>query len=464
MAAIGEFFGAGGDGAGDGDSGAGAGSRVVANPLAITAAGLVGGKALVGGIEAEAEAIIEEEDKILGSPVVLEYWREFEIIGSLMCDETTGAGSIVYRLAQFVIVIRALACSLRPASEIATMQAAEEPAGLGITGEPNDLQELSAGLYGIVFTALLLPLADLTIGLRTGSKGMLTMLGLGTQTVAAEDAKLLHCVRKIAWVGSVGCVLGGVFNVFALLRADELGWDWTYRLSVVALSILLIFIVPCLICGWWVGSLVAAAMARDHVKEVATAIDSSDPADETGTEWMENVHGAAIALDTPLRQLSLGWSRGLGGMVLAIWALSLDCLSRALNTERAKGFVPVYGGTVESQRRNMLVGFALLAVLPVLLLSDVAATSARCDKLMAKLNEVGIQATSMCSVRQMEVVNLRLNFLEARLKNMHRGQGLGVTIFGTVVDKSTLQVKLRPAHVRTSIFCSKQWWLLPRSG
>jgi hypothetical protein len=443
MEAVGEFFGvgAGGDGDGAGDGGA-AGSRVDANPLAVTAAGAVVGKSLAGGIEAEAEAIIEEEDKIIGSPVVLEYWREFEIIGSLMCDETTGAGSIAYRLAQCVIVVRVLACSLRPASEIATMQTADEPAGLGITGEPNDLQEVSAGLYGIVFASLLLPLADLTIGLRPGPKGMLTMLGLGTQAVAAEDAKLLHCARRIAWVGSIGCVLGGVGNVFALLKADELGWDWTYQLSVVALSILLIFIVPCLICGWWVGSLVGAAMARDHVKEVATAIDSSDPADETGAEWMEQVHGAAIGLDTPLRQLSLGWSRGLGGMVLAIWALSLDCLSRALNTERAKGFVPVYGGTVESQRRNMLIAFAFLAVLPVLLLSDVAATSARCDKMMAKLNEVGIQATNMCSVRQMEVVNLRLNFLEARLKNMHRGQGLGVTIFGTVIDKSVLQVKM----------------------
>ena len=65
-------------------------------------------------------------------------------------------------------------------------------------------------------------------------------------------------------------------------------------------------------------AIVGAALARDHVKEVATSIDSSDPADETGTQWMESVHGAAIALDIPLRRLSLGWSRGLGGMVVAI--------------------------------------------------------------------------------------------------------------------------------------------------
>ena len=121
MEAIGEFFGAGGDGAGDGDDGAAA-THVDANPLAITAAGAVVGKTPAGGIEAEAEAIIQEEDKA-EAPVMLEYWREFEIIGSLMCDETTGAGSVVYRLAQFVVIVRVLACSLIKADALARAMA-----------------------------------------------------------------------------------------------------------------------------------------------------------------------------------------------------------------------------------------------------------------------------------------------------------------------------------------------------
>ena len=84
--------------------------------------------------------------------------------------------------------------------------------------------------------------------------------------------------------------------------------------------------------------------------------------------------------------------------------------------------MPVYDRTVESQRRTNLLSFGAFALLPLLLLTDIAATSARCDKLMAKLNEVGIRSAHMCTVRQMEVINLRLTFLEARLSNMHRGK------------------------------------------
>jgi len=112
---------------------------------------------------------------------------------------------------------------------------------------------------------------------------------------------------------------------------------------------------------------------------------------------------------------------------------------------------------------------------------------------MESMNDLGIRRAHMCSVRQMEVINLRLTFLQTvspakrsraflpklsqpvsglaasacpscfslsagwsvcsvwsvwsvrrlsaaqRLKNMHRGQGLGVTVFGTVVDKAVLQ-------------------------
>ena len=55
---------------------------------------------------------------------------------------------------------------------------------------------------------------------------------------------------------------------------------------------------------------------------------------------MENVHGPALALDKPLRQLSLGWSRGLGGLCAALWAVSLQSLTNALNRDRALAFVP----------------------------------------------------------------------------------------------------------------------------
>ena len=95
MEAVSEFFGGGGDGDDGGDDGEDGGSTI--NPLAVTAVGAVVGTGLAQGLEAEAEKIVEEENKD-EPPVVLEYWREFEIIGSLACDDKGGV-TWLYRIA-----------------------------------------------------------------------------------------------------------------------------------------------------------------------------------------------------------------------------------------------------------------------------------------------------------------------------------------------------------------------------
>jgi hypothetical protein len=276
MEAVSEFFGGGGDGDDGGDDGEDGGSTI--NPLAVTAVGAVVGTGLAQGLEAEAEKIVEEENKD-EPPVVLEYWREFEIIGSLTCDDKGGV-TWLYRIAQLAILMRVGSCALRPGSEIVAMQSVPNPAGLGLIGEPNDLQMISAGLFGLVFLVLLLPLSDIPKALRPET-GMLSRLGLGTITVAAWDARLLNRVRKVGLgVGVVSILAGLFFSVQTLFLYENYGWDVPYRIGMVGLSVLQVFVIPCLVSGWWVGSLVAAALVRDHVADVAGAMNSGDPAGE----------------------------------------------------------------------------------------------------------------------------------------------------------------------------------------
>eukprot|EP01050_Picozoa_sp_SAG11_P001839 SAG11_NODE_86_length_17300_cov_11.466717_11_plen_71_part_00 len=60
-----------------------------------------------------------------------------------------------------------------------------------------------------------------------------------------------------------------------------------------------------------------------------------------------------------------------------------------------------------------------------------SATSTRCDYMVDTLNTVRINYGEVC--------HEQIAFLEAALHNLHRGQGLGFTVGGAVVDRVYLK-------------------------
>ena len=111
---------------------------------------------------------------------------------------------------------------------------------------------------------------------------------------------------------------------------------------------------------------------------------------------------------------------------------------QAINMERNDGWVRVgfirgdsYADALANAQRNGIVGTVATLPLPFILAFDIAHTSDRCDKLMQSLNVVAIKYG--------EAVHARVEYLETRLMNMHRGQGLCVVsrisfILAHVVD------------------------------
>ena len=91
--------------------------------------------------------------------------------------------------------------------------------------------------------------------------------------------------------------------------------------------------------------------------------------------------------------------------------------------ERNDGWVRVgfirgdtYEDALAKAQRNGIVATIGTLMLPFILAFDIAQTSDRCDKLMQSLN--------VLAIKYGEGIHARVEYLEQRLKNMHRGQGL----------------------------------------
>ena len=70
----------------------------------------------------------------------------------------------------------------------------------------------------------------------------------------------------------------------------------------------------------------------------------------------------------------------------------------------------------------------VLALLPLGLALDVAAASSRCDEFMDSLNEKRTQEN-----------HEQILWLETKLSKLNKGQGLGFSVYGVVLDRKTLK-------------------------
>ena len=176
-------------------------------------------------------------------------------------------------------------------------------------------------------------------------------------------------------------------------------------------------------------NMLAATLARDSVTEVIKAAQESDPTDKE--TWMKNVAKPALKLEETLEMLSRGWGQGFLGVILMVWSGAFHAFCQGVNKPRVAQIAYMRGETSNESMYLNFVFSALASVLPLLFLTDVASTSNRCDHLLDELNNMRKIWGPQC--------NEEITWLETSLMRLNRGQGLGFTISGVVIDRRFLK-------------------------
>ena len=108
-----------------------------------------------------------------------------------------------------------------------------------------------------------------------------------------------------------------------------------------------------------------------------------------------------------------------------VWSGAFFAFCQGVNKPRVAQIAYMRGETGnESQISNFFFS-ALLSLLPLLFLTNVASTSNRCDHLLDELNNLRKKFGPRC--------NEEITWLETSLVRLNRGQGLGFTIGGIVI-------------------------------
>ena len=173
-------------------------------------------------------------------------------------------------------------------------------------------------------------------------------------------------------------------------------------------------------------------IARDGVIEAIIKTYKTDPSDDQA--WVLDVAPSALALDKTFKQLAQGWGIGLEGAFMALWINGLANFAHAVNSTAMASWDAKEGKSQDAIIKGqelMLILTAICAIIPFGLLVDVATTSSYCDHLMESLNSVRIQHYAKAPL-------WKLIELETALKNLHRGQGLGMMLGGQVIDRQRL--------------------------
>ena len=174
--------------------------------------------------------------------------------------------------------------------------------------------------------------------------------------------------------------------------------------------------------------LIASTLCRDDITKVikqvratrpqrATSDDSSLAA--TGvrpasafSQWKTNVADPALALVVSMEQLSRGWSSGLLGLGAGLGVYGLGWFTLAINSQFCSGVDTIQPWAGGNTQGILLVISAFCPFLALLLASDLATTSSRCDLLMRELNT--------CGLRHGPEYHLMVEWLEVRLQRLVR--------------------------------------------
>jgi len=169
---------------------------------------------------------------------------------------------------------------------------------------------------------------------------------------------------------------------------------------------------------WWLTLKLASALVSDAVAEVCNAVKRWTPAD---SEWQSEVVGGVVRLNKEILPcLSKGWGNALGLTFATFWFAAMTWFCFFLE---AHGTSEVVTG--------VLTG--LFIYLPLGVADDAAAASSLCDTISDAITtkrEDGPKGDPMHEHA--------LCLLEKLLDRKNTRQGLGLVVFGTVIDTKTL--------------------------
>jgi len=135
----------------------------------------------------------------------------------------------------------------------------------------------------------------------------------------------------------------------------------------------------------------------------------------------------ALKLIDTFDTLSRGWGLGLLGGTILCWAMALGQFIQLLDkpTSDAK----LADGQPPPANIPLIT---ILSMVPFWMASDITQTSSLCDQLVDTINDAGIRYREPCYTR--------IAWLESRLTQLNRGQGLGFKVAGTVIDQRLLNI------------------------
>jgi hypothetical protein len=251
----------------------------------------------------------------------------------------------------------------------------------------------------------------------TRRSGMLEKLGAGKAMISARaKLHLVWSARLLFFMFGALAIFCFMF-MFAVIVWSSAGgrtMDWKgMALLLIGATLMATLLVAC--ASWWHTLKIASALVHEAIHEVIDTIEKLHPLSK---EWDEQVDAKAMLLATEtLPQLSDGWGTALGIAASGCLLFGFGCVLNFLNIGSTENLVNAF----------FCVCFAFFLAL------DVAAASSECDKLMVALNNKRI------SDRSMEVHD-KLQILEVTLSKLNRGQGLGFTVGGKVLDRTTLRM------------------------
>lgn len=315
---------------------------------------------------------------------------------------------------------------------------------------PATLKLLETVVRSVAFLFMLPLPIDLVRAIHP-TKGHLALLGAGTQTASQKAVSMLRFWRRCAYVVAVVILVFAAF--LCIYFPYETYMDWSIdghnsvqlfwgvcRRTGYAGAVLGIWAG----CVFWLLSLkVAAVLAEDGVLDVVkdVTLDSVDSDDETF--YLKVFQPCMTLARKRMPILSAGWGRGAAFACLVAWSYSFAKFCRFLNSLHNPDYISEYGQLAPFVRN--FIPSLLYAVGPILVITDLAAVSTLCDRLMNRINLVNAECTS---VAQLAEVYRRINPLLKCLKELNTGQGLGFCVYSIVVDTKTLN-KLGLAMIST---------------
>ena len=258
--------------------------------------------------------------------------------------------------------------------------------------QPNDLLRVSAALIGMGVLPIVLTLGSAHTALKPG--GTLEQLGVGEQKISEADARRLGRWRA-ALLGVVAFwfFFGLFYLAMGLTGVDPVTGrelSGVQRALNAAFGLLLLTVFPVLFAGWFPAMQTASCLCRDSVTEAIKKVRAYEPA-ANGDEAWEEVAASVLALREPMERLSAGFGPGLLGLAAGLLTAALAAFTWAINAEMCDSLDAKAGAPPGFHRSVYFGAAACIALFPLLLASDLAETSSRCDMLVDTLNDAAIE-------------------------------------------------------------------------